>query len=325
MFIWTTTSRICLHSLWCIRYVYSCISSQPRTWAKIRTGHYLPFCPTNLDPAYDKAPGDSYICTVCHVSGDHYRSLCPHNTDPMSLTQLRRMWLIGAGQAYLACPLPVANPSAENEHKKMQQALWFDKAPNADNRTFQNGKRGRQMSSTPSRSPNEGSPTPDKKQSLRKRMRRIAVYEDNLAKGKALGSTQIEMIQKKENIRNELKNLDEKDNGIMDKDYGGEHRLNDDLYYPSFSSSRSRGSFNNASISQPTTSSGVLRVPTYNEFAQKLMECHREEMIAVVNIPKPRATALDKWEFLEAYKQELQHLAARFVDLILLTSCLTIS
>lgn len=64
---------------------------------------------------------------------------------------------------------------------------------------------------------------------------------------------------------------------------------------------------------------------TMNEFAQKLMECHREEMIAVVNIPKPRATALDKWEFLEAYKQELQHLAARCVDLIFLTSCLTIS
>lgn len=243
-------------------------------------------CPTNLNPAYDKAPGETYTCTVCHVSGDHYRSICPHNTDPFSITQQRRMAFIAAGGGGLQPPV--------------------QQAPRVDPRVFQKGKRGRNLSSSDhSRSSNDGSPTPDKKLSLRKRMRRIEVYEDKLAKGKKLDSTQIQMIWKKADIEQELKSLDENGTGK-----GDESQSDGSLSRKSVSSQGSALDFlDKISLNQPNTPSPSMRIATYNEFTQKLVECQREEMTEVVNVMKPRPTALDKWEVMEVNDRNLLAMA----------------
>jgi hypothetical protein len=308
------------------------------------TGHHLQVCPTNLDPAYDRPPGNTYICAVCHKKGAHYRSLCPHNADPLSITQQRRMAFITAsyncniaiadagqkiyggyfqnGRPRCVSPQPIyhSDSSKEHEENKMCQARGaairaglVEEAPNADNRDFHNRKRGRKLSSsTPSRSSNEGSPTPDKRQSLRKRMRRIEVYQDKLAKGKELASTQIEMIQKKAVIEKELSALDENNTRTMDKEYGEDGQLNSCLHRSSISGQGSGlDSLNKKSVNQPSSSSGSMRVATSNEFIQKLMECQQDEMNAVVNTIKPRPTALDKWELLEHDKRSLLHMAPR--------------
>lgn len=310
-------------------------------WTNIIAGHHLQVCPTNLDPAYDKAPGDTYTCAVCHLNGAHYRSLCPHNGDPFSLTQQRRTALAAANYINL-----VSNPKAtngghdpcgeygqdanssgvspksnydsdsskENEPKNMLlgqglvvSADSIKKAQNVDDRNLQNGKRGRPLSSsTPSRSSNEGSPTPDKRQSLRKRMKRIEVYEDKLAKGKTLETTQIEMVRKKAVTQKELSSLDENVSGEMDKVIEGESQANDHFHHPSFSSGSSGlASLESLSINLPNTPSSAMRVATYNEFTQKLVDCHRDEMTAIVNVMKPRPTALDKWERLQVNNRTL--------------------
>ena len=54
------------------------------------TGHFLEVCPTNLEPAFDKAPNDNYCCPICRKWGKHYKSLCPLNEDPFSIIQKRR-------------------------------------------------------------------------------------------------------------------------------------------------------------------------------------------------------------------------------------------
>src|SRR4051812_47642165 len=43
-----------------------------------------------MDPAYDKPPGQDYICVVCKAEGAHYKSLCPRNLDPYSINQKRK-------------------------------------------------------------------------------------------------------------------------------------------------------------------------------------------------------------------------------------------
>jgi len=50
----------------------------------------LQVCPTNIDPAYDRPPGDTYVCAICSARGEHFNSLCPKNTDPYCLTQKRK-------------------------------------------------------------------------------------------------------------------------------------------------------------------------------------------------------------------------------------------
>lgn len=312
-------------------------------------------CPTNLNPAFDKAPGDTYTCTICHLQGGHFRSLCPYNSEPLSLTQQRGIGKVeavydskavynnvlanqmtanagtglyagynhhvnqyGVSQVSNRHPNPWNDPGfmkMNEDPAPLFGAVPMDKGLKVNNRIMKNGKRGRQLSSTPSRSSNEGSPTPDKKQSLRKRIKRIEVYEDKLAKGKTLASTQIEMIQKKEDIQNELNALDENDSGEMGemgKMRGGELRVPDHVARPSFSS-ESSGLDSLASLGNnlPKTPSSSMRVVSYNEFTQKLVQCRRDEMTAIVNVMKPRATALQKWELAKANHRNLLDMAAR--------------
>jgi hypothetical protein len=229
----------------------------------------------------------------------------------MALAQEPQFVLLQAGN------INFANPVFIYEHDNMHLARPIEKAANANDRNFKNGKRGRQVSiSPPNRLPNDGSPTPDKKQSLRKKIRRIEIYEDDLANGKALGSTQVEMIKKKEDIRNRLEALKENGSGVMDKEYGNEAHLNDHLYRPSFSS---------GGCGQLNIHSGPLKVTTFNEFTQKLIECCEEEKIAIDNSMEARATALHKYELQVANYRELMKMALRYVDTLLLISNLTIS
>jgi hypothetical protein len=56
----------------------------------IYVGHHLQYCPTNMDPTYDRPPPQDYQCELCKIPGVHWKSLCPFNTEPMSITQKRR-------------------------------------------------------------------------------------------------------------------------------------------------------------------------------------------------------------------------------------------
>ncbi|XXG98362.1 hypothetical protein Hte_004685 [Hypoxylon texense] len=55
-----------------------------------KKGHWLADCPTNLDPAFDQAPGPDYVCNICRAIGKHFITLCPRNKEPGSWTQMRR-------------------------------------------------------------------------------------------------------------------------------------------------------------------------------------------------------------------------------------------
>jgi hypothetical protein len=309
-------------------------------WANIKAGHHLQVCPTNLDPAYDKPPNNSYTCPICHLKGKHYRSLCPKNTDPYSLTQKRiakgikserdlgmlSKWGadISRNDGHRArrvdldssrwsaspdyVPTCYREPHAlekfqQLEHEKLllERRHYVGMAPvkrlNADANNVENQIRGRQGSSTPSRSSNEGSPTPDKKQSLRKRIRRIEGYEGKLASGKTLESTQIDLIRRKAVIQEQLNSLDQNDSGQMDLEYGDEIQMGHRLHRTSISSEESNLQFGDKmSISQPKTPTGITRLAKTSEFIQKLIQCRGEEMTEIVNDSKQRQTALDMWE-----------------------------
>ncbi|KAF7872386.1 hypothetical protein EAF04_003307 [Stromatinia cepivora] len=52
-------------------------------------GHLVKQCPTNMDPAFDKQPPETYQCSICNKFGKHWYSLCPKNTKEDSITQKR--------------------------------------------------------------------------------------------------------------------------------------------------------------------------------------------------------------------------------------------
>ncbi|KAK7755539.1 Protein mpe1 [Diatrype stigma] len=54
-----------------------------------KRGHWIQFCPTNLDPSWDKPPAPSYRCEICGQTGKHFGTLCPFNKKESSLTQQR--------------------------------------------------------------------------------------------------------------------------------------------------------------------------------------------------------------------------------------------
>ncbi|KAI1877421.1 hypothetical protein JX265_003429 [Neoarthrinium moseri] len=53
-------------------------------------GHWVNFCPTNLDPRFDVPPDPKYLCKYCGRRGVHFATLCPHNKNDWSLTQQRK-------------------------------------------------------------------------------------------------------------------------------------------------------------------------------------------------------------------------------------------
>lgn len=53
------------------------------------SGHNLKDCPTNIDPNYDTAPRDGYVCSFCGAVNQHYTTVCPRNRNPDSWTQRR--------------------------------------------------------------------------------------------------------------------------------------------------------------------------------------------------------------------------------------------
>ncbi|KAK6610022.1 WD40 repeatcontaining protein [Botrytis cinerea] len=54
-----------------------------------KNGHLVKQCPTNMDPAFDMKPPESYKCSICNKSGKHWYSLCPENIREDSITQKR--------------------------------------------------------------------------------------------------------------------------------------------------------------------------------------------------------------------------------------------
>ncbi|KAI1450416.1 hypothetical protein F5Y02DRAFT_426620 [Annulohypoxylon stygium] len=55
-----------------------------------QSGHWIQFCPTNLDPVWDRPPPPDYTCDICLKKGHHFATLCPHNQNPASLTKQRQ-------------------------------------------------------------------------------------------------------------------------------------------------------------------------------------------------------------------------------------------
>jgi hypothetical protein len=313
--------------------IEACLSALTNSIA----GHHLQVCPTNLDPAYDKPPHNSYTCAICYLKGKHYRSLCPRNQDPFSLTQQRKehamrsetdsgayeRQLGGYGRNQIHFGGQIDFDTAQSRDKKVRSPEWamrFDHEPGfvqtpheyGGDRIFGTGsikttmdrdicesmdkKRGRQLTGTPSRSSNEGSPTPDRKQSLRKRIRRIEDYEGKLVGGKALASTQIDLIRKKAVIQKELNALNQDDSGQMDVGYEDEIPLALRLHRPSVSSDGSgQVSLDSMSVDQPKTPIGFTPIPTRSAFIQKLMLLRTKEMTEIVNVVKRRPTALTMW------------------------------
>ncbi|KAJ8129354.1 hypothetical protein O1611_g4278 [Lasiodiplodia mahajangana] len=53
-------------------------------------GHWIQYCPTNLDPNYDQPPPRDYRCDFCGQHGDHFATLCPKNPYEGSLSKLRK-------------------------------------------------------------------------------------------------------------------------------------------------------------------------------------------------------------------------------------------
>ncbi|KAI1265622.1 hypothetical protein F5Y18DRAFT_426712 [Xylariaceae sp. FL1019] len=52
-------------------------------------GHWIQFCPTNLDPQFDRRPAENYECFICGEKGSHFGTLCPQNEAKHSLTKQR--------------------------------------------------------------------------------------------------------------------------------------------------------------------------------------------------------------------------------------------
>ncbi|KAI1334025.1 hypothetical protein F5Y15DRAFT_403159 [Xylariaceae sp. FL0016] len=65
-----------------------------------KAGHWIRYCPTNLDPRYDVAPTEDYKCRHCGIFGDHFSTLCPRNTYEGSLTQQRETLAIQSSSPY---------------------------------------------------------------------------------------------------------------------------------------------------------------------------------------------------------------------------------
>ena len=157
----------------------------------------------------------------------------------------------------------------------------------AENYEEQTHKRGRQMStpSTSSRSSDEGSPTPTKRQSLRKKIRRIESYEGKLVTGKLLHSREIALLGVKSAVKEELETLVEQcpEDVMMGENYlEGCSPCN-----------------HSPASSQESTNTGLSSeykpVSTYAAFIMELAQC-RAEMKDVVNRANQRPTALEMWE-----------------------------
>ncbi|KAI1755169.1 hypothetical protein F4782DRAFT_527893 [Xylaria castorea] len=52
-------------------------------------GHWIQYCPTNLDPRYDQVPAHDYRCNFCGKKGDHFATLCSKNPHEGSLAKQR--------------------------------------------------------------------------------------------------------------------------------------------------------------------------------------------------------------------------------------------
>ncbi|KAI0840722.1 hypothetical protein F5Y06DRAFT_308507 [Hypoxylon sp. FL0890] len=55
-------------------------------------GHWIQFCPTNLDSRWDTRPTPDYRCCLCKKWGDHFVTLCPLNEREDSLTKQRQRY-----------------------------------------------------------------------------------------------------------------------------------------------------------------------------------------------------------------------------------------
>ncbi|KAI0423172.1 hypothetical protein F5X98DRAFT_382468 [Xylaria grammica] len=67
-------------------------SSPPKNYICKRCnkpGHWIQYCPTNLDPLYDQKPTSDYRCNFCGRKGVHFATLCPRNPHESSLTKQR--------------------------------------------------------------------------------------------------------------------------------------------------------------------------------------------------------------------------------------------
>jgi hypothetical protein len=158
-------------------------------------------------------------------------------------------------------------------------------------------KRGRRMASTPSR---DTSPTPNKSQSLRKRLRMIETYEAKLMNGQILGATQMDLVRKKAIFQEELKNLDQTSFSQLDKEYLGDTMMGDGL-----DNVQPRQAHCTQASSEETDlrtagdmdqSAPTKRGLAYSQFVHKLIQSRGGEMTETVNKPKKAQTALQMWE-----------------------------
>lgn len=250
-----------------------------------------------MDPAYDKAPGDDYLCPICHAAGKHYKSLCPRNTDPNSINMKRRALGSGYesrdaeyGRLQNVSESPSYNVMNDKESESFERIYQLDdvkrrleRGDSVDasemaifgvKRENENDLKRNRADLFESRS---NSPKPDQ---LRKKIKMEAREEDNIVMTESS-----DMISTKTPTNGEARGrciITQQKN--LDKYSTFEWDLPE-----------------RAALAKPARKE-------YSNFVQKLM-ARRPEMSEVVNARKPRPTAADMWE--ESDMRRLQQMAIK--------------
>jgi hypothetical protein len=235
----------------------------------IRVGHHLQVCPTNMDPAYDRPPDNSYICRICGARGKHFNSLCPENIDPHSIIQKRKASGIKIQTKLQTAPINNWKRDIDNE----AQGTGMD------------GEQGRLSRETSEISSTFSSPAFKKAQVLEK-LQEINELKVRLARGDSVDPAEVIGVTTDHPISETERDID---SAPSDPDgISLDSMSHDDLDIEPASSS-------NMNIDDNIPSQDNNPVKVYSDFVQRLIG-RREEMNEVVSPARRRQTALDSWE-----------------------------
>jgi hypothetical protein len=235
----------------------------------IKVGHYLQVCPTNMDPAYDRPPDNSYTCRICGARGKHFNSLCPENIDSHSIIQKRKA-------------------SGIKTQSKLQMAPinnWKMDIDNEAEGTGMDWEQGRLSRETSEISGTSSSPAFKKAQALEK-LHEIDELKVRLARGDSVDLAEVIGVMTDYPISKTERDID---STLSDLDgMSIDSMSHDDLDIEPASSS-------NKDIDDNIQSRDNNPVKVYSEFVQRLIGRH-EEMKEVVSPARRRQTALDSWD-----------------------------
>lgn len=253
-----------------------------------------------MDPDYDKAPGDDYLCPICHATGKHYKSLCPSNTDPNSINMKRRALGSGYGSRdaeYGRLQKASKSPSYNMMHDKnsesfekiyqlddVKRRLERGDSVGASEMAVLDGKRENKSDLKRNRADlfesRSNTPKPDQ---LRKKIKMETREEDDTVMTEGLDTVSMKTPRNGEA-------RGDRGRGIITK----QGNLDE---YPTLE----RDLPERAAPANPAKKG-------YSDFVQKLT-ARRPEMSEVVNARKPRPAAADMWE--ESDMRRLQQMAIK--------------